>query len=160
MPKPHGNTKHGHAAGGKISGTYYSHRSMLQRCYDENHCAYPRYGGRGITVCDRWRNSFENFLADMGERPLGKELDRINTDGNYDPTNCRWATRMVQGSNKRNNVILRHKGRDLTISQWSRETGISLDTMWHRVKAGWPTEKVIEKPTRKYTTSGRGRDMP
>ena len=149
MKKLHHNTKHGHASGGKVSGTYYSHRSMLQRCYSKNHAAYERYGGRGITVCDRWLD-FKNFLADMGERPKGCELDREDNNGNYCKENCRWVTRMVQGSNKRNNVHLTFEGVTLTLSQWSRIRDISLDTLWHRIKAGWPVEKAIQQPKRNY----------
>ena len=74
---------------------------MLSRCYRPNSNGFHNYGGRGITVCDRWRESFANFLADMGERPEGKTLDRINVDGNYEPGNCRWATATEQMANRR-----------------------------------------------------------
>jgi hypothetical protein len=95
------NTKHGEAANGKLSPEYSTWRSMIQRCEDPRHNRYDRYGGRGIRVCDRWRNSFEAFLADMGRKPSSNlSIDRINNDGNYEPGNCRWATASEQQKNK------------------------------------------------------------
>lgn len=93
---------HGDASGGKVSSEYVSWAGMIQRCEYEGHNRFERYGGRGIIVCDRWRNSFQNFLSDMGRKP-GKEysLDRINNDGNYEPGNCRWATRSEQSKNRK-----------------------------------------------------------
>ena len=93
-------TVHGHNPTGKASPTYNSWHSMRARCTRASHKSYPNYGGRGITVCDRWRE-FANFLSDMGERPDGMTLDRIDNDGNYEPLNCRWATASQQQQNKR-----------------------------------------------------------
>lgn len=81
--------------------TYNSWVSMLQRCYNPNETGYKNWGGRGITVCDAWNNSFEAFLADMGERPEGTSLDRIDNNGDYEPGNCKWSTRKEQNLNKR-----------------------------------------------------------
>jgi hypothetical protein len=92
---------HGHAERGNKSRTYNSWSAMLQRCHDPKHRSYKNYGGRGITVCQRWRESFEAFLADMGEPPEKHTLDRIDNDGNYEPSNCRWATRLMQSRNMR-----------------------------------------------------------
>lgn len=95
------NARHGHSPrSGRQSQTYNSWRGMLDRCEKPNHISYPYYGGKGVTVCDRWK-SFENFLSDMGNRPSGKTIDRINSDGNYEPSNCRWATIAEQNRNRK-----------------------------------------------------------
>ena len=99
--------EHGRSVGGitthgeSYSLAYSSWRAMLKRCTDESHISYKDYGGRGITVCDQWRASFENFFSDMGDRPEGTTLDRIDNDGNYQPGNCRWADAKTQRSNQR-----------------------------------------------------------
>jgi len=94
-------TSHGHTRNGIKSKSYKTWESMLERCYNPNNKQFKDWGGRGITVCNRWRHSFENFYADMGEKPVGKLLDRINNDGNYEPGNCRWATWKQSGGNRR-----------------------------------------------------------
>ena len=98
------NYKHGAASKGDLTGAYRSWRTMKDRCYNESHNRFYAYGARGISVCDRWRDSFENFLADMGERPEGMSLDRINVNGDYTPENCRWASTVEQSRNKRHNI--------------------------------------------------------
>lgn len=100
------NTKHGHANRGKQSPAYYSWCSMLSRCRNENYPKYSIYGALGVTVCERWLN-FENFLADMGERPKGTTLDRIDPFGNYEADNCRWATPTEQANNQRRHHVRR-----------------------------------------------------
>lgn len=89
----------GHSNGRSLSGTYNTWRGMRERCISEKHASYSWYGGRGISICDRWLGSFINFVEDMGERPKGMSLDRINPDGNYEPENCRWATVKQQSTN-------------------------------------------------------------
>lgn len=98
------NVRHGHTRAGARTRTYRTWMSMRQRCALPSDIGYARYGGRGISVCLRWRDSFEDFLADMGERPEGLTLDRIDVDGNYEPGNCRWATPSEQQANTRRRV--------------------------------------------------------
>jgi len=87
---------HGHSVGNRKTRTYITWRMMRQRCYNPNSDQYKWYGGKGIIVCDRWLNSYVDFLEDMGERPIGKTIDRLDSDGNYEPDNCRWATAKEQ----------------------------------------------------------------
>ncbi len=98
------NTKHGHALENGHSRTYDIWQSAKQRCTNSNSHNWKNYGGRGIRMCARWLNSFENFLADMGEKPEGLSIDRKDNDGNYEPGNCRWATRKQQRANQRARV--------------------------------------------------------
>jgi hypothetical protein len=97
------NFRHGNSVGYKVTGTYHSWRSMIQRCTNPKRHNYKWYGARGVTVCERWRMSFDAFLADMGDRPKGTTLDRFpNKEGNYEPGNCRWASQREQMRNSRN----------------------------------------------------------
>jgi hypothetical protein len=145
------NIIHGHAGcGWKEHGgspTYISWLSMRKRCSDPSHDNYRLYGGRGIKVCERWLNSFENFLADMGERPKGRFLEREDNDGNYKPSNCKWATRSEQARNRRTNHLLTFQGRTQPLIAWAEETGISRLTLRSRLREGWSTERALQEPT-------------
>lgn len=134
-PKTHGDTE---------SREYRIWTDMLQRCFNPKRQFYPRYGGRGITVCDRWRNDYAAFLADMGRTPFsGAQVDRIDNDGNYEPGNCRWATRKEQGGNKSNIVYFEYKGRRQKASEWAEELGVPTKAFRQRVWKGWTPEEVI-----------------
>lgn len=126
--------------------------AMLSRCDNPKNRQFHDYGGRGITVCERWR-SFENFYADMGPRPTAQHsIDRIDVNGNYDPSNCRWATKLVQANNARSNIPLTHDGRTMNLTEWARELGIKKITLYDRIhKLGWSIERALATPTRKMT---------
>jgi hypothetical protein len=128
-----------------MSGTpiYSVWNMMNQRCYDKSNHAYHRYGGRGVTVCERWR-TFENFYADMGDKPAGKSLERINNDGNYEPGNVVWADAKAQANNRRSNVVLEHAGKKQTMQQWCDELGLKIGTVWARLNLyGYSVEKAL-----------------
>jgi len=127
--------------------TYNSWHNMINRCYIESHEAYKYYGGRGITVCDRWLNSIENFIEDMGYRPKGKTLDRIDNNKSYSKENCRWATPVQQLNNRRCSVFYEYNGERKTIKEWSIEKEIPYDRLRERIKKlGWSIEKALTTP--------------
>jgi len=108
-------------------------KNMKKRCYNANVPEYKYYGGRGITVCDRWMK-FENFYADMGNRPKGKSIDRIDNNGNYKPSNCRWATNKEQGRNTSVNRIITYKGESLCLIEWAEKLRLPCTTLFNRLK--------------------------
>lgn len=121
--------------------------SMINRCTNPKNKNYLDYGARGITVCDRWLESFENFSTDMGELPTPKHtIERIDNDKGYSPENCRWATRTEQASNRRRNRSLTLGCVTLTLSQWSRETGLKRELIRDRLNAGWSVERALTTP--------------
>lgn len=125
---------------------YSCYRDMLNRCFREKTSCFENYGGRGITVCDEWRNSFEAFQKWALSNGYSDELtlDRVDPDGNYCPENCRWATDEEQGNNKRNNRLLTYNGKTQSLSQWARENGIKTTTLFMRLyKYGWTVEDAL-----------------
>jgi len=124
------------------SKSYRPWVSMRRRCLNPRTKSFKYYGGRGITICGRWQ-SFRNFLADMGERPGGMTLERINNNGNYEPDNCRWATANEQQRNKRSNRLLTFQGETKTLTEWSRQIGISHSVLDHRIQSGRFDEALI-----------------
>lgn len=137
------NTTHG------MSNTpeFRSWAHTLSRCYNTRVAKYPRYGGRGIQVCDRWRISFEAFFADMGPKPSPRHsIERIDNDGNYEPGNCVWATAPEQSRNKSNTVRLTFAGRTQCVAAWAEELGMRVTTLWGRLNRGWSVERTLTEP--------------
>ncbi len=128
--------------------------SMKSRCLNPKGRSWHRYGGRGITVCPRWLNSFDAFVADMGPRPAGFILDRENNDGNYEPSNCRWVDTMTSGFNQRQTRMLTINGRTQHLAAWAREAGINSATLLGRYQRGMPPEKILSKE--KFATASLG----
>jgi len=133
-----GGLKHGMSA----SKDYNAWSNIVQRCLNENCTNYSCYGGRGITVCDEWL-TFEGFYKDMGERPEGMTIDRIDNDKGYYKENCKWATKETQANNRRSNVILEYNDKTMTIAQWAREIGITKGALKSRIERGWTVERAL-----------------
>lgn len=119
-------------------------RGMRERCFNADNKKYKYYGGRGITVCERWRDSFALFLKDMGEPSKGLTLDRIDNDGDYEPSNCRWATRKQQAINRRIRRFTLN-GETLSVAEWSQRLGLKKPALSRRLRR-WPLEKALSMP--------------
>lgn len=134
------NKKHGMVK----SPEYQAWRKMKSRCERPKDAAYPRYGGRGITVCDRW-SSFDNFIADMGERPSAQHsLDRIDNDGGYSPENCQWRTSQEQNCNRRNTVMVEYRGVSVSLPDLCREFGVDYYKTHNRLfRLGWTVDRAL-----------------
>lgn len=142
-------TRHGHTPQGKPSSpTYRTWRSMHIRCTKPNHVKYHRYGGRGITVCEKWK-TFLGFLEDMGKRPEGTSLDRIDSSLGYFKENCRWADPKTQARDSGPIRNLTCNNRTMRVVDWARELGVPVNTLYSRVHRGWSEEDVISKPFKK-----------
>lgn len=127
------------------SATYRTWEGMRYRCNSSSCRAYRRYGGRGISICERW-NEFANFLADMGVRPPGLTLDRIDNDGNYEPGNCRWATVGQQARNRGSCRFVVVNGERMNVEVAARTYGLGVTTLCGRLDAGWPDEIAVKHP--------------
>jgi hypothetical protein len=144
--------KHGHTTNHGHTRIYNIWSGMIGRCTNQNEPTWDNYGGRGIKVCERWLE-FENFLADMGEPPAGMSIDRYpNNDGNYEPSNCRWATSQDQANNRRSNVSMTAFGMTKTLAAWARSIGITQQTLQSRLRRGGSSEEIL-----KPRAEGRGR---
>lgn len=142
---------HGHTRGGRASPTYRSWQNMIARCAQPSNPAFAHYRERGIAVCARWQR-FENFLADMGERPAGKHLftvERVDNNAGYEPGNCRWATWRDQGNNRSTNIFFEYEGRRFTMAELARHTGVKKDVLRTRLcrsKRAWTVEGAVRTP--------------
>lgn len=138
--------KHGHSPDGKSSPTYRTWDHVVQRCTNPESDNYKHYGGRGITICDRWL-VFENFLADMGDRPEGKSINRIRNNEGYEKNNCHWATQAEQMNNTRSTRIVQYQGKEYTLNQLSTDHGIKPKTLRRRIDHyGMTIEQAISLP--------------
>lgn len=133
------NTTHGMAE----TDEYHVWLKMISRCHKQTDPSYHRYGGRGIYVCQEWRDSFETFYRDMGKRPKGLTIDRRNNNGPYCKENCRWASAVEQCNNTRRNRLLTYAGKTQTMAQWARDLGITNMTLWKRLNRGWSLQRAL-----------------
>lgn len=143
-------TKHGMSR----NHVYMVWQQLRDRCKNPNNPRWVDYGGRGIKVCERW-DEFASFLADMGDRPKGYQLDRIDNNGNYEPGNCRWATPSQNLNNRRINRRLTMNGETLSIAEWAERVGINWYTIRSRLIYGWTIERALTEPVRSNDTSSR-----
>lgn len=125
-------------------------KEMNQRCSNPNHARWEYYGGRGIYVCSRWKgeDGFGNFHADMGDPPAGMSIDRIDNDGPYEPSNCKWATRQIQCRNMRTSRRIAIDDREMTVPEWAETMGISAKVIHARLAKGWSERDAVTRPLR------------
>ena len=133
------------------TSTYKSWEAMIQRCSNASLKSYKNYGGRGISVCYEW-TKFEKFYADMGIKPNGCSIDRIDVNGNYDKLNCRWSSMKQQNRNRRNNRLIEFNGETMCINEWAESLGINKRTLLNRLTNGWEIKKALTHPVRQLTS--------
>lgn len=140
------NYKHGKAGHGKSRASIYGiWCSMKSRCLNKNTVAYKDYGGRGITVCERWM-TFANFYEDMGDKPDGMSIERKDNDLGYCKENCEWAPMARQAQNRRSARIITARGVSMSMTDWAKASGIRVATIWHRISIGWPEDDAVTVP--------------
>lgn len=137
------------------SPTYRSWQHMIERCTDPTDKKFHRYGGRGIKVCDRWLGSFQNFLEDMGIKPSGTTIDRIENNGNYEPSNCRWATKWEQAWNTSQNKKIRYSGEDRCLADWAQRHGLLRSTVLSRLSRGYSMVEALRLGKRPNPCKGK-----
>lgn len=142
---------------GRKSVEYRAWIAIKGRCYNPNHQDFPHYGGRGIKVSKAWQKSYEQFLRDMGPRPRGMSIDRIDVNGNYEFGNCRWATDETQANNKRDSRYVEHEGLTLTVAQWAKKQGMSKQCLLERLDADWPVHTALTTEVRFRAPNGSPR---
>ena len=145
------NVKHGAKLGGKVVPEYCVWSQMIQRCTNSKNEKFPIYGGRGIGVCERWKD-YQNFILDLGQRPSPSHtIERRDNNRGYEPDNCFWATREQQGRNRRTNRFLTANGTTLTVVEWAEKIGVNPDFLHSRIGYGWSDERIINEPKHKYS---------
>ncbi len=140
--------KHGNGTRGMVTPEYRSWAGLRSRCLNPNSPKFRIYGGRGIKVCERW-DEFKNFISDMGQKPTPDHtIERVDRNGNYEPSNCVWATPKAQARNRSTNHILTVNGVSKTMVLWSEQSGIKLKTLAQRIRKGWSDSDAVLKPLR------------
>jgi len=139
--------RHGHATNGHMSPTYRSWRSMKDRCQKPEHASYEHYGAKGIRVCEEWDCDFEAFLRDMGSRPEGMTLDRIDNSKGYSRDNCRWATKREQTLNRSITTMVVIDGSRVPLADAAAQAGLNTDTVRRRIESGIPVERALSFPS-------------
>lgn len=153
--------RHGYKTAGKYSPEYSIWMNMRSRCGNPKNNRYVNYGARGIRVCDRWDADFLNFLADMGRRPSDQHsIDRIDNDGNYEPSNCKWSTRAEQCRNRTTSRFIEFQGQVKTLAEWAAENKLTTQTLHQRLKNGWDMNRALTQPVKALVSKSGSEHKP